>query len=242
MYFPSVLAYDRLRGRFETFAPCGAVAGMLARLDEAVPVWSPVDADDPILRPGLRPACAVDAGERARLASHGINVLQAVRASSRQRIEPRTLAGGAGLAPEWRYLSARRLALFIVDSIERGTRWVVFEQNGPALWRKLQRQVGEFLAELEREGAFPGRVPGEAGFVICDERLNPPTQPAGTVNLLLGFAAMRAGEHHTYLLTHQPAGSRVQHVSLNRLQSAGGRPPLDPEIDVATLLADALRR
>ena len=31
MYFPRILALDKLRGHFESFAPCGAVAGMLAR-------------------------------------------------------------------------------------------------------------------------------------------------------------------------------------------------------------------
>ena len=61
-------------------------------------------------------------------------------------------------------------------------------------------------------------------------------------SLLFGYAATRGGEWQCWLLTHGPQGSRVQQVSLNRLQSAGGRPPMDPEFDVATVLYEHLRR
>ena len=60
--------------------------------------------------------------------------------------------------------------------------------------------------------------------------------------MLFGFAAVRAGEWHCWLVTHGPGGSRAQPVSLNRLQSAGGRPPLDPDFDVATVLQEHLSR
>jgi hypothetical protein len=56
MYFPRILAHDKLRGHFESFAPCGAVAGMLARIDESSPVWGPAKLDEAVLRPGYRPA------------------------------------------------------------------------------------------------------------------------------------------------------------------------------------------
>jgi phage tail sheath protein FI len=239
MYFPSIQAYDRLRGRFETFAPSAAAAGMLARLDVSRPFWAPAEAEDGPLRPGLRPACAVPDEWRERLATVGVNTLLAVRA--RRPVGARTLAGARASAADWRYLGLRRLAFFVVDSIERGTRWVLFEQPGPALWWRLERQVSDFLAALEREEAFPGRVPEQTWFAICDERVNPPQQ-LGEVRLLFGFAALREGEWHCWLLTHGPSGSRVQPVSLNRLQSAGGKPPLDPDFDVATVLQQHLRR
>ena len=66
MYYPRVVALDRLRGRHETFGSCGAAAGMIARADETWPVWAAAESDDSILRPGLRPASIVTDLERAR--------------------------------------------------------------------------------------------------------------------------------------------------------------------------------
>jgi Bacteriophage tail sheath protein len=235
MYFPWIQAYDRLRGRFETFAPGGAAAGLLARLEASRPFWSPTEAEDGPLRPGLRPSCAVPEDWRARLANAGINTLQAVRV--RRPVGARTLAGPHASSPDWRYLGLRRLALVVVESIVRGTRWVLFERAGAELWWRLEQQVAEFLGRLERDRAFPPRADSPAWFAICDGRLNPPRQ-IGEVNLLFGFAALREGEWHCWLVTHGAAGSRAQPVSLNRLQSAGGRPPLDPDFDVATVLQE----
>jgi phage tail sheath protein FI len=80
MHFPRLTALDRLRGRVETFAPCGAVAGMLARLDETWPVWAAAQSEDATLRLGSRPATVVTDSERVRLAQAGVNTLLAVRA------------------------------------------------------------------------------------------------------------------------------------------------------------------
>ena len=238
MYFPWIQAYDRLRGRFETFAPGAAAAGVLARLEAVRPFWSPLETEDGPLRPGFRPVTSISDEWRARLANAGINTLHAVR--MRRLVGPRTLAGIHASTPDWRFLGLRRLALLVVDSLERGTRWVLFEQAGPVLWWRLERQVGEFLASLEREGAFPSRAAGQSWFAICDERLNPPRQ-VGEVNLLFGTAALREGDWHCWLISHGVSGSRAHVVSLNRLQSAGGRPPLDPDFDVATVLQERAR-
>lgn len=230
MYFPRLLAYDRLRGRIEQFASCGAIAGMLARSDEVCPVWTAAEGEDAILRPGYRPVCTVSDAEQRRLANAGVNTLQAVRTSVRLNLSARTLAGGSSGSSDWKYLEARRLALFIVNSVERGTRWVVFETIGPDLWRRVAGQVVSFLASLNAAGAFVGREDDEACFVVCDERLNSQLDVrTGVVNILLGFAAMRAGQYHTYLITHNPAGSGVRPVSVNRYETGGRR--LDEEME-----------
>ena len=46
MYFPRVQAFDRLRGRVETFGSCGAAAGMIARSDETWPVWAAAESEE----------------------------------------------------------------------------------------------------------------------------------------------------------------------------------------------------
>ncbi|MDP9065701.1 MAG: hypothetical protein M3O06_07555, partial [Pseudomonadota bacterium] len=125
MYFPRILAHDKLRGHFESFAPCGAVAGMLARVDEAFPVGGDSQPEDPVLRLGYRPVCLVTEEKRMRLAALGINTLHVGRSSARIDVPARTLAGTVAGMADTQTLAARRLALFILNSIERGTRWVL---------------------------------------------------------------------------------------------------------------------
>lgn len=234
MFFPRVQAFDRLRGRVETFASCGAAAGMIARSDEAWPVWAAAESDESILRPGLRPAVPVSDADRIRLAQAGVNTLLSVRSSVRAAISPRTLAaGGCGIS-DWKYLSARRLSLFIAASIEQGTRWVVLEHNGPATWERARLLAESFLDALAEQGAFIGTSPDESHFVIGDERVNRPALVAeGKFNLLFGFATSKPGEFDTWLVTHQAGASRVRPVSVNRATTSKHR--VEWEIETSIL-------
>lgn len=234
MFYPRVVAFDRLRGRFEMFAPCGVAAGMIARCDESWPVWSAAEGDDAILRPGLRPAWTVSIADRARLINAGINLLQSVRIAPRFAASPRTLASGAAAVSDWRYLSARRLALFVMTSIERGTRWIVFERNAESTWTLVRAQVEAFLEALYAEGAFVGRT-GEVGyFAVCDDRINnEETRRAGKFNLAYGFAASKPGEYHAFIVTHTPNGSQTRPITVNRF--ANYSPSVAEEIESSIL-------
>jgi hypothetical protein len=216
MYFPRVLAHDKLRGHFELFAPCGAVAGMLARQDETSPVWIP-DRDEPILRPGFRPACLVGEDRRIRLASLGVNTIQSIRSTARVDVRPRTLAAGNTANADWRYLSSRRLALFILSSIEHGTRWIA--GRSPAeVAETVIAQVRAFFEGLHEAGCFGSRRIEDAFFVICDERVNSAwTDGSCEVQFLIGFAASREHEFHGFRISQSAAGAKIQPVSLNRL-------------------------
>ncbi len=234
MYYPRIQAFDRLRGRVETFASCGAAAGMIARSEDTWPVWSAAEAEEAVLRPGLRPAVAVSDAQRARLAQAGVNTLVAVRGATRTGLSPRTLAPAGRGASDWRYLSARRLALFVAASVEQGTRWALLEHNGPATWERAQRQVEEFLGGLAAQGAFAGVSADDNHFVICDERVNrPQTLAEGKFNLLFGFATSKPGEFDTWLVTHRAGASRVRPVSVNR--SATARQRVEWEIETSIL-------
>jgi phage tail sheath protein FI len=224
MFFPRVQAFDRLRGRVETFASCGAAAGMIARSDETSPVWSAAESEESILRPGLRPAVPVTDSDRLRLAQAGVNTLVSVRSNIRAPVSPRTLAaGGCGIS-DWKYLAARRLALFIAASIEQGTRWVTLEHNGSATWARAQAAAEAFLDELAEQGAFVGTSPDESHFVIADERVNrPESVAAGKFNLLFGFATSKPGAFDTWMVTHQAGANRVRPVTVNRLTTSRHR-------------------
>jgi hypothetical protein len=234
MYFPRVQSFDRLRGRAETFASCGAAAGMIARSDEAWPVWSTAESEETFLRPGLRPAAVVSDQERIRLAQAGVNTLVSSRSNARQGLSPRTLTAGGCGASDWKYLSARRLALFIASSVEQGTRWVLIEPNIPATWERARALVDHFLTELADAGAFVGTSPDESHFAIADDRVNrEATVAEGKINVLYGFATSKPGEFDTWMVTHHPALSRVRPVSVNRLATSKHR--VEWEIETAIL-------
>src|SRR6185437_7850861 len=185
------------------------------------PLWSSVERDEATLRPGIQPAVCVSDADRLRLAQVGINTLRERPAAAPEagglRVDARTLAAGGSGFTDWKYLSARRLSLWVAASIERGTRWVLLEQNGPATWARARSLVETFLEVLAEQGAFVGAEADDRYFVICDERVNrPDTIADGRVNLLFGFATTRWGEFDAWLVTHHPAASRVRPVSVNR--------------------------
>jgi phage tail sheath protein FI len=217
MFYPRLLAFDRLRGRYEQFGSAAASAGLLARADQVNPVWSVSASEEPMLRPGLRPSASVTAVDRIRLDQGGVNVLSATRQGGHGRDSVRTLLPESAGKSDSRSLAARRFALFVMASIERGTRWVRFEHSAPLLWAQVRAQVMAFFEGLERDGAFVGSHAAENYFVVCDERVNDAADVArGRFQLLFGFATHRAGDFQTYLVTHQPEGSSARAASVNR--------------------------
>jgi phage tail sheath protein FI len=234
MYFPRVQSFDRLRGRAETFASCGAAAGMIARSDETSALWAATESEESFLRPGLRPAAVVSDAERLRLSQAGVNTLVSSRSNFRQPLSPRTLAAGGVGASDWKYLAARRLALFIASSVEQGTRWVLMEPNIPSTWERARALVDTFLGSLAEQGAFVGTSPDESHFAIADDRVNrEESVAAGKFNLLYGFATSKPGEFDTWMVTHHPGSSRVRPVSVNRLATSKHR--VEWEIETAIL-------
>ncbi|HXS27411.1 MAG TPA: hypothetical protein VN730_07090 [Steroidobacteraceae bacterium] len=231
MFFPRLIALDRVRNRTELFGSAAAAAGLLARGDEQLPLWAPAEGEEPILRSTFKLATTVSDPERERLAQSGINTLQSVRSSGRARLTPCTLAGDASGA-DLRPLPARRLALFIVRSIERSARWLLAAPNEPRSWHRAQAQVQQFLGELDREGAFAGGEPKDSYFVICDERVNRrETVAGGEVNLLFGIALVRPADFHAWLITYRDGTSRARTVAVNRLATSQQR--VDSEIEAA---------
>jgi len=235
MYFPRIAAMDRLRNRVETFASCGAVAGMLARRDRVLPVWQEQEGEVAPLRPGLKPALALDESERVLLANLGVNTFGPARGEHWHRLAPRSLGATLGAAVEPRLLAGRRLALQIAASVERGTRWVMYGTLDSERRARVAAQVQVLLDGFAAEGAF---APGPRDcFVICDERLNGPgVARAGEFRVLFGYAPLRSGEYQAFLTTHRPGGSITRPVSVNRLATVGER----VEIEVQTSILRGL--
>jgi hypothetical protein len=220
MCFPRILAYDRLRGRYETFANCGAVAGALARLDEQRPLWQPGPDDELLLRPGTRPARVLTEQERMRLAAHGVNPIQSLRSASAAGHPLRTLAGGSGRGSASGLLTWVRRSQSIVRSIEHGTRWAVFQAQDRMTWSRLAQQLEAFLAPIQAAGLF-GEAPAEEGCqVICDARVNSDEDLAeGRVNILVSLPTPGPGERQSFLITHSASGSRIRRARARLLPS-----------------------
>jgi phage tail sheath protein FI len=160
----------------------------------------------------------VSEDRRIRLASLGVNTLQSVRSTARMNVRLRTLAGSNTANADWRYLGARRLALFILSSIEHGTRAGMAAGAAAEVSEKTAAQVRTFFEGLLEAGTFGPRRMEEAFFVICDERVNNSSALSrGEIQIVIGFAASREHEFHCFRVLQSAAGSKIQSVSLNRL-------------------------
>jgi phage tail sheath protein FI len=107
----------------------------------------------------------------------------------------RTMRGADLLASEWKYLPVRRTALFLEESLFRGTQWVVFEPNDEPLWAQIRLNLGTFMNNLFRQGAFQGTTPRDAYFVKCDKETTTQADiDLGIVNIHVGFAPLKPAE------------------------------------------------
>lgn len=196
LYFPRIVEPDPLMGdQLNTFVPCGAIAGIMARTDAERGVWkAPAGLNSSIS--GITGfAVKLNDNENGMLNPLGINCLRDFKINGKVVWGARTLRGADQLADEWKYIPIRRLALFIEESLFRGTQWVVFEPNDEPLWAQIRLNVGAFMQNLFRQGAFQGSTPTEAYFVKCDHTTNPQNEiDLGILNIVVGFAPLKPAE------------------------------------------------
>ncbi len=182
-------------------SPSGAVAGVIARTDARRGVWTAPAGADATLQGVRSLEIALPDADIARLASIGVNALRALPGREPVVWGARTLEGGDGSASDWRYLPVRRLALFIEESLDRGTRWAVFEPNDEALWSRIRADAGAFLQGLFRQGALRGGTASQAYVVRCDGSTTTQADvDLGVVNIVVGFAPLRPAEFVTVRL------------------------------------------
>jgi hypothetical protein len=196
LYFPRVIQSDpNLDGQLDTFVPCGIIAGVMARTDTQRGVWKAPAGLDASVNGVAALQVNLNDPENGMLNPLGINCLRFFPASGRVVWGARTLRGADQLADEYKYVPVRRLALYIEESLYRGTQWVVFEPNDEPLWAQIRLNVGAFMHGLFRQGAFQGQKPGDAYFVKCDKETTPQDQiNLGIVNIIVGFAPLKPAE------------------------------------------------
>jgi uncharacterized protein len=201
IYFPRLLIPDPLQeNKLDVFAPCGTIAGIYARTDTARGIWKAPAGIDTNLQGVLglaingAPANLTD-GEVGRLNPIGINSLRGLPVIGNVVWGARTLEGADVLASQWKYIPVRRLALYLEESLFRGTQWVVFEPNDEPLWAQIRLNIGAFMQTLFRQGAFQGSTPKDAYFVKCSRETTTQADiDAGVVNIVVGFAPLKPAE------------------------------------------------
>lgn len=196
-YFPWIRVFDPATkiqnpagAGLQYVAPSGHVAGIYARVDTNRGVHK-APANEPVLGAlGLK--YNLSKGQQDGLNPQGVNCIRDLNGNIRVW-GARTIGGDRN--GEWKYLSVRRLFLYLRESIDEGTQWVVFEPNSPELWSKISRNITAFLTNVWRSGALFGNSPQEAFYVKCDAETNPPeVRELGQVITEIGVAVVKPAE------------------------------------------------
>jgi phage tail sheath protein FI len=195
-YFPRIHLADPLQnGRLRSFPNSGLMAGLWARTDSRRGIWKAPAG----IEAGLRGVQALDYllsdPENGVLNPLGLNCLRTFPVYGTVSWGARTLVGADARTSEWKYIPIRRTALYIEESLYRGTQFAVFEPNDEPLWAEIRLAVGSFMNGLFRQGAFQGTSPREAYFVKCDSTTTPQADiDLGIVNIHVGFAPLKPAE------------------------------------------------
>ncbi|WP_426211296.1 phage tail sheath family protein [Massilia sp. TWP1-3-3] len=196
VYYPWVYIADPLRnGKPRLSAPSGTVAGLFARTDADRGVWKAPAGTEASLVGVQALAYQMTDSQNGTLNPLGMNSLRVFPVHGAVCWGARTLRGADQMTSEYKYVPVRRLALFLEESLYRGTQWIVFEPNDEPLWAQIRLNLGAFMNGLFRQGAFQGKTPREAYLVKCDRETT--TQDDinhGIVNILVAFAPLKPAE------------------------------------------------
>ncbi|NJM70158.1 MAG: phage tail sheath family protein [Scytonema sp. RU_4_4] len=195
-YFPWIEVFDpatkddpKTKGR-KFVPPSGHIAGIYARVDTSVGVHK-APANEVILGAlGLK--YNISKAQQTLLNPQGVNCIRNLNGNLLVW-GARTIGGDAN--SDLKYINVRRTLLFLRESIDEGTQWVVFEPNTPNLWKRITRNVSDFLTTVWRSGALFGDTPQQAFYVKCDAETNPPEErELGRVVTEIGVAIVRPAE------------------------------------------------
>jgi Bacteriophage tail sheath protein len=196
LYFPRLKIPDPLDDfRLRSVGASGTMAGLYARIDTTRGVWKAPAGTEATMAGVVELDTKLTDPQNGTLNPLAINCARTFPVYGNVAWGARTLDGSDQAGSEWKYIPVRRLALFLEESLFRGTKWVVFEPNDEPLWAKIRLNVGAFMMRLFRQGAFQGSTPDKAFYVKCDEETTPQSdRDLGIVNIEVGFAPLKPAE------------------------------------------------
>lgn len=182
--------------------PSGHMAGIWARVDNTRGVFK-APANE-VVQGAVGLQWMLARADQDNLNPKGINIIRALNGAIRVW-GARTVGGDDN--GNFKYLSTRRYFNYLRKSIDHGTQWVVFEPNGPSLWKRIVRSVDDFLLNEWHNGALFGDTPKQAFFVRCDENSNPPeVRAAGEVITEIGVAILQPAEFVIFRIQQTTGG------------------------------------
>ncbi|HEY0078512.1 MAG TPA: phage tail sheath C-terminal domain-containing protein [Pyrinomonadaceae bacterium] len=208
IYYPRIMVSDPLSQTDMPVPPSGHVAGIYARTDIERGVHK-APANEVIRGiTGLELKLNKEEQDILNPSPVNINVLRDFRSTGRGL----RVWGARCITsdPDWKYVNVRRLFIFIEESIDEGTQWVVFEPNDEPLWERVRRTVTAFLTNVWRDGALQGKTPEEAFFVKCDRTtMTQADIDNGRLIVLVGIAPVRPAEFVIFRIGQWVGGSSV---------------------------------
>ncbi|MGB5345246.1 MAG: hypothetical protein WBN23_03685 [Woeseia sp.] len=199
-YFPRLVT-AAVAGQEGTTAAGAAIAGLLCKLDAQHGPWASLESAGYAFGRSLRPQQVLQETDRHLLQRAGVNAIMAA-ADGRQVLRGDiTMAHAAATDVLNSRLSMKRFSLKIARTIERATRWAVFEQDRALAAERVERQVEELLHLLAQRGAI------FAAFVRCETHHDAPE--------------MRSERGLAVMLTLQCAAA-PEPISLTVYQTASG--------------------
>ncbi len=191
LYYPWIRIYDPSINDTRLLPPTGHIAGIFARTDMARGVHkAPANQ---VVRGAVALEFPVSQTMQDLLNPRHVNCIRDLSHYGRgiRLLGARTMSSD----PEWRYVQLRRLLLFIEESIDEGTQWVVFEPNNELTWARVRRSIGSFLTSVWRRGALMGTTLDEAFFVRCDRTtMTQDDIDNGRLICTIGVAPLRPAE------------------------------------------------
>ncbi len=203
-YYPWIKVMDPLTNSPKLIPPGGHVVGVYARSDTERGVYK-APANE-IVRGAVGLQFSLTKGEQDILNPRGVNCIRAFRGRGIRVWGARTISSD----PIWKHINVRRLFLYIEESIEEGTQWVVFEPNDQRLWARVKQTITDFLTRVWKDGALMGTTPDEAFFVKCDETtMTPDDIDNGRLIILIGIAPVKPAEFVIFRIAQWRSGSQI---------------------------------
>lgn len=203
LYYPWVISNDALAAAGAasiTLPPGGFMCGIHVRttIEQGIHK-SPANS---VIRGALDFETRLNKSQQEVLNPEGINCLRAFEGRGLRVWGARTM----GSDPEWKYISVRRYFDYLRRSLDRGTRWTVFERNGEILWKNLRSVIEDFLLNEWRNGALQGSKPEQAWFVRCDRStMTQEDIEQGRLVCVVGVAPLRPAEFAVFRLSQSTA-------------------------------------